>query len=161
MDAILFFECFHHCSDHLRLIDAPYKAIKEDGKVYFAAEPITKDFPISWELRLDGESLWVIRKNGWLELGFTEQYFVQTLKKFGWPVEKHTTDSSSWGTVFEATKWKKYSRKFSASDPIIRSQVGVKNNDGLIVSTDAAGYLIYGPYVSLHAGNYVASILFF
>lgn len=160
VDAILFFECFHHCSDHLRLIKALDQAVKEDGKVYFAAEPITQDFPIPWGLRLDGESLWAIRKFGWLELGFTEQYFVQTLKLFGWIVEKHTTDSSSWGTVYEATKWKKYSRKFLASDPIIRTQVGDKNNDGLIVSTDAAGYLVYGPYVSLLAGRYVASILF-
>lgn len=106
VDAILFFECFHHCSDHLRLIKALDKAVKNDGKVYFAAEPITADFPLPWGLRLDGESLWAIRKLGWLELGFSEQYFIQTLKKFGWMVEKHTTDSPSWGTVYEAKKWK-------------------------------------------------------
>lgn len=160
VDSILFFECFHHCSDHLRLIKALNEAVKEDGKIYFAAEPITQDFPIPWGLRLDGESLWAIRKYGWLELGFTEQYFVQTLKKFGWNVEKYTTESSSWGTVYEAIKWKKYSRKFLASESIIRSQVGVKNNDGLIVSTDADGCLLYGPYVNLFAGRYVASLLF-
>lgn len=160
VDAILFFECFHHCSDHIRLIKALDKAVKEDGKVYFAAEPITQDFPIPWGLRLDGESLWAIRKFGWLELGFNEQYFTQTLKKFGWILEKHTIDSPSWGTVYEATKWKKYSGKFLVSDPVIHTQVGVKNNDGLLVSTGAAGYLVYGPYVSLRAGKYVALIIF-
>lgn len=160
VDAVLFFECFHHASDHLRLIKALEKATKEDGKIYFAAEPIIPDFPIPWGLRLDGESLWAIRKFGWLELGFTERYFVQTLKRFGWTVEKHVTDSSTWGTVYEATKWKKYSRKFLASDPMICTQIGIKNDDGLIASNGSVGYLVYGPYISLLTGRYVAAVVF-
>ena len=104
VDAVLFFESFHHASDHLRIIKALDTAVKDDGKVYFAAEPIIPDFPIPWGLRLDGESLWAIRKFGWLELGFTEEYFLQTLKKFGWVAKKYTTTSSSWGTVYEATR---------------------------------------------------------
>jgi 2-polyprenyl-3-methyl-5-hydroxy-6-metoxy-1,4-benzoquinol methylase len=104
VDAVLFFECFHHCSDHLRLIKNLDKAVKDNGKVYFAAEPITSDFPIPWGLRLDGESLWAIRKMGWLELGFSEQYFIQTLTKYNWILQKKVSASLPWVTVFEATK---------------------------------------------------------
>jgi len=160
VDAILFFECFHHCSDHLRLIKALGNAVKEDGKVYFAAEPITSNFPIPWGLRLDGESLWAIRKHGWLELGFTEDYFLQTLKKFGLVANKHTTTSTSWGTVYEAVKQNTYSRTFFGSDPMIRTQIGVKSNDGSMVSDGSTGYLIYGPYINLPSGKYVVALLF-
>jgi cyclopropane fatty-acyl-phospholipid synthase-like methyltransferase len=104
VDAVLFFESFHHCSHHLRLIKGLYNAVKEDGKVYFASEPITSDFPIPWGIRLDGESLWAIRRNGWLELGFSENYFLTTLQKFGWIVEKYVTNSLPWATVYEARK---------------------------------------------------------
>ena len=159
VDAILFFECFHHCSDHLRLIKMLDRAVKGDGRVYFAAEPITPDFPIPWGLRLDGESLWAIRKFGWLELGYAEWYFIKTLKKFGWTMEKHTTNSSPWGTVYEVAKWKKYSRRFLTSDSMIHTQIGIKNNNGLIAS-GSAGYLVYGPYISLPVGKYVARLSF-
>jgi len=160
VDAILFFESFHHCSDHLRIIRALDKAVKDDGKVFFAAEPVTPDFSVPWGIRLDGESLWAIRRHGWLELGFSERYFVGTLKKFGWAAEKHTTDASSWGTIYEATKYKPYSRKFLASDPMIRTQIGMKDNDGLLVTDGSAEYLVYGPYVSLPAGRHTASLSF-
>ena len=67
-DAAVFFESFHHCSDHMRLLRALRQAVKPDGRAYFAAEPILPDFPIPWGLRMDGESLWAIRSNGWMEL---------------------------------------------------------------------------------------------
>jgi hypothetical protein len=38
-------------------------------------------------LRLDGESLYQIRNNGWLELGFKEDYFVQLLESNGLKVD--------------------------------------------------------------------------
>src|SRR3954451_12501532 len=83
-DAVLFFECFHHCADHLGLLAALDRVVAPGGQVMFAAEPITNDIPYPWGLRLDGESLWAIRRNGWFELGFHEDYFVRTLERFGW-----------------------------------------------------------------------------
>ena len=35
-------------------------------------------------MRLDGSALWAIRKNGWMELGFREDYFAQALLRSGW-----------------------------------------------------------------------------
>jgi 2-polyprenyl-3-methyl-5-hydroxy-6-metoxy-1,4-benzoquinol methylase len=103
-DAILFFESFHHASDHLRVIRALAKAVKPGGKVIFAAEPITDQFPIPWGLRMDGESLWAIRKHGWLELGFQETYFRETLAMHGWTYTKHHCPETPAGTVLVATR---------------------------------------------------------
>lgn len=103
-DAVLFFECFHHCSDHQSLIASLDAVVAPGGKVIFAAEPITDDFPIPWGLRLDGESLWAIRKNGWLELGFQETYFRKLLAHHGWKVDKSVCPDTPWGVIFIATR---------------------------------------------------------
>jgi 2-polyprenyl-3-methyl-5-hydroxy-6-metoxy-1,4-benzoquinol methylase len=87
-DCVLFFECFHHCARHNDLLDLMDTLVAPGGQIAFAAEPITDDFPAPWGLRLDGQSLWAIRKNGWLELGFTESYFIRSLMRRGWLVTK-------------------------------------------------------------------------
>jgi 2-polyprenyl-3-methyl-5-hydroxy-6-metoxy-1,4-benzoquinol methylase len=101
-DAAVFFESFHHCSDHLRLLKALRTAIKPDGRVYFAAEPIVPDFPIPWGLRMDGESLWAIRSNGWMELGYNETYFREALARTGWVATKYAYPDLGWAAVWEA-----------------------------------------------------------
>lgn len=101
-DAAVFFESFHHCSDHMRLLRALRQAVKPDGRAYFAAEPILPDFPIPWGLRMDGESLWAIRSNGWMELGYNEVYFRKALAQAGWSVTKHVYPDLEWAAVWEA-----------------------------------------------------------
>jgi ubiquinone/menaquinone biosynthesis C-methylase UbiE len=103
-DAVLFFESFHHCENHLQLLSGLDRVVLPGGRVLFAAEPITKWFPLPWGLRLDGESLWAIRRNGWLELGFRRSYFEQTLHRYGWKTDFHCLRSSPWGEVFVATR---------------------------------------------------------
>lgn len=103
-DAVLFFECFHHCADHHFLIKGLNKVVSPGGKIVFAAEPISDDFPIPWGFRLDGESLWAIRKHGWCELGFQETYFRELMDRHGWVLSKHVCPETPWGVVFVATR---------------------------------------------------------
>ena len=103
-DAAVFFESFHHCSDHLRLLAALRNAVKSDGRVYFAAEPILTDFPLPWGLRMDGESLWAIRSHGWMELGYNETYFREALARTGWTATKHVYPDLGWAAVWEARR---------------------------------------------------------
>jgi hypothetical protein len=100
----LFFECFHHCADHLKLIKQLPGMIKDSGIIVFASEPIIEDFPVPWGLRLDGMSVWSIRRFKWLELGFKESYFVRTMLKHGWIVEKKTCIDTHLGVVFLARR---------------------------------------------------------
>lgn len=103
-DAILFFECFHHCGDHLGLLRDIKPMLSDSGILLFAAEPITDSFPLPWGVRMDGMSVWSIRKFKWLELGFKESYFVRTLSKLGWIVQKITYNNSLLNTIFLAKK---------------------------------------------------------
>ncbi len=86
-DVILFFESFHHCQDHRRLLRQLHDLLAEGGVVLFVAEPIV-DLPYPWGLRLDGQSLWAMRQLGWLELGFDRSYFMQALRDTGWVGER-------------------------------------------------------------------------
>jgi SAM-dependent methyltransferase len=83
-DAVVFFECFHHCSDHMRLLQNLRTLVKPDGFVAFGGEPITNWMPYPWGVRTDGISVWSIRTHGWLELGFQPSYFLDVLKRTGW-----------------------------------------------------------------------------
>lgn len=104
-DAAIFFECFHHCADHMRLLRALRTAVKPDGRVYFCAEPILPDFPLPWGLRMDGESLWAIRNNGWMELGYRDDYFREALTRTGWTATRHALPGLEWAAVWEARRF--------------------------------------------------------
>jgi 2-polyprenyl-3-methyl-5-hydroxy-6-metoxy-1,4-benzoquinol methylase len=103
-DAVLFFESFHHSSDHLGLLEQLDRIVAPGGALVFAAEPISDALPAPWCLRLDGESVWAIRKNGWFELGFQERYFRDTLERFGWTAAHSVCADTPWGSVFVARR---------------------------------------------------------
>ncbi len=100
-DAVVFFESFHHCLEHRALVS---QLSSLTDRVVFAGEPITDDFDVPWGIRLDGESLWAIRRNGWFECGFREDYFRGLMTAHGWTITKHVLDGVPAGTVFVATR---------------------------------------------------------
>lgn len=103
-DAALFFECFHHCADHLRLLRNLDAMIEPDGLVAFASEPIA-DFPHPWGfVRTEGQTLWSIRRYGWFELGFDSSYFLRTLLRFGWLPYRQRSDVAPLADVIVARK---------------------------------------------------------
>lgn len=100
-DATLFFACFHHCDDHLRLLRALHRTIVPGGRVFLASEPIISNYGTPWGVRMDGEALWAARNFGWLELGFDEGYFKDALALTGWHGTKHYCDTVPWAAVWE------------------------------------------------------------
>jgi SAM-dependent methyltransferase len=82
-DAAVFFESFHHCADHLALLERLHHIVRPGGVVLFAAEPVQR-LAYPWGPRLDGLSVWSSRTYGWLELGFDRHYFDAALRRTGW-----------------------------------------------------------------------------
>lgn len=103
-DAVVFYECFHHCFQHTEMLQKLNKLIIKDGIIVFAGEPIANIFPYPWGIRLDGQSVWSIRKFGWMELGFTDNYFFETLKKYGWSCKKYISHDCPWQSVIIAKR---------------------------------------------------------
>lgn len=91
-DIAVFFESFHHCSDHLAMLSKLRSMVTTGGIVAFAGEPISS-FRYPWGLRLDGLSLFCTRTYGWLELGFDNRYFALALRRTGWTAERYRSRS--------------------------------------------------------------------
>ncbi len=102
-DAVLFFECFHHCADHLRMLRQLHDLVTDDGVVVFGAEPIGP-MTMPWGIRMDGMSVWSIRKFGWFELGFEPDYFGAALKRTGWSATSMVSGDVPHCSVFVARK---------------------------------------------------------
>ncbi|MDP9604714.1 Methyltransferase domain-containing protein [Variovorax sp. YR750] len=102
-DAVLFFECFHHCADHLRLLKAIPKVLKPGGRLVLAGETINNALPYPWGINPDGQAIYCIRRFGWLELSFRENYILGLLDELGWNVTKHNFINAM-GVTYVATR---------------------------------------------------------
>jgi 2-polyprenyl-3-methyl-5-hydroxy-6-metoxy-1,4-benzoquinol methylase len=129
-DAILFFESFHHCADHLRLLRALGPALSPDGHIYFGAESIYPDFPVPWGIRTDGQSLWAIRRNGWLELGFRPDYFHDALRRAGLSAQVHTFTDLPWLTIWDAKVGASNKIQIAAPNSTLAAQTDVQSQSG-------------------------------
>jgi SAM-dependent methyltransferase len=106
-DRILFFEAFHHAFDFLDLLDALKKRLNLGGFIVFCGEPIlgamTDSVPYPWGPRLDGLSVYAIRRNGWMELGFAHEFFVSALCRAGYDVAFHPSLDCGRACAYTAT----------------------------------------------------------
>ena len=169
-DAIIFFESFHHCSNPLGLLRRLPKLLEPEGMVVFAGEPIVAKgcpaVPYPWGLRLDGLSLWFIRKLGWLELGYQEPYLLGLLERLGWNVVRKPSALSATMGIWMAKRKIEDSpaalpksgtpaQTWAAASPALRSQFKQDEVVGAgIQSRGQIGYLLFGPYASLDSGFY-------
>lgn len=103
-DYALFVSAFHHCIDHVELLKKIHRSLKHQGKILFCDEPINEAFEVPWGIRMDGESLWAIRRLGWLELGFQENYFRECLHAAGFVLEKHVFSAERAAIIWIARK---------------------------------------------------------
>lgn len=101
-DAILFFECFHHCLDHISLIGRLKRLLKPGGQVVLCGEAIyCEGFDYPWGVRLDGHSVWAIRNYGWMELGFRESYILDLMMRHEFRVDLlELPEAGALGTLY-------------------------------------------------------------
>lgn len=149
-DAILFFECFHHAADHLGLLRSLHCALKPGGRIYLGAEPILADFPVPWGLRLDGQSLWSIRKFGWMELGFSDAYFQRALETTGWTGTRRDAPAPGTWVLRRSDE----AIRIPATSPRMGTVTGTRIGAGIAVSDAGDGYCLFGPYETLAPGRY-------
>lgn len=93
-DGALFYESFHHCADPVAMLERLQVLVRPGGRLVFAAEPID-DFAMPWGVRLDGQSVWSMRRYGWLELGFETSWFFEALRRAGWVGRRYRSHAIS------------------------------------------------------------------
>jgi ubiquinone/menaquinone biosynthesis C-methylase UbiE len=155
-DAVIFFESFHHCREFERLLRGLHRVLKPGGKIYFAAEPINRNFKTPWCVRLDGQSLLVARQNGWMELGFHSDFFSELLRRTGW-LGMEDAHPHFW-TAQRSSE----SMMLLATDDRIHSQAGTKVDGQLHIKAPGGPedpcYGLFGPGIALPPGRYHADI---
>lgn len=102
-DVVLFEASFHHFMDHYELLSQIMNEhLSEHGLVLLVNEPIIEEvaafLPYAWGPRFNGESLFQMRKRGWLELGFTAGYVREMCSRLGahlavFPINGSTVDT--------------------------------------------------------------------
>ena len=104
---ILFYESFHHCAEFRRVIRQIKHHLAPGGRVLLVGEPILRSpgryLPYPWGLRLDAEPVAQVRRFGWLELGFTEEYLLRLFTDAGFLARRIDCEPSVLGTgyIFE------------------------------------------------------------
>jgi hypothetical protein len=86
------------------MVDRLGTLVAPSGKILFSSEPIDYKQPYPWGLRLDGQSVWAIRRNGWLELGFNIRYFRALMAQRGWRLEHRALPGCGMAQVIVATR---------------------------------------------------------
>lgn len=82
-DAAFFFQSLHHALHPHKLISELKKKLSDDGVIAFSGEPINAIWWKHWGIRLDFESLYVARKFGWFESGWSIEYITECFKRNG------------------------------------------------------------------------------
>ena len=83
-DIIIFEASFHHTGEPLRLMRSLKSKLSKNGKLFFLNEAFSNDFDRPWGVvRYDGESIFQIRKRGWLEFGYRLDFFIDLLSRTG------------------------------------------------------------------------------
>ncbi len=105
-DRIIFFESFHHAIDFGRLLGRLRQRLNPDGLLILCGEPVVGAFvpsvPYPWGPRLDGLSIFCMRRYGWMELGFTEPWLIEAMHRRGWLVDVSTLPSCGRATTYVA-----------------------------------------------------------
>jgi 2-polyprenyl-3-methyl-5-hydroxy-6-metoxy-1,4-benzoquinol methylase len=143
-DRIIFFEAFHHCFDHFDALLRIRELLKPDGFVCFSGEPIIPAdsvdrtiLPYPWGLRLDGEAMRSISEFGWMELGYSEPYFLELLGRCGYAVERHLCPTYSRGNVYIGRKFgSRYPIELDTVISTYRGQSGWHSTEGTHRWTD-------------------------
>lgn len=105
---ILFYEAFHHCADFRSVIHDIKRYLAPGGRILLVGEPILRGksryLPYPWGLRLDAEPIAQVRRFGWLELGFTEEYILRLFTDEGFVARRIDCESSIHGSgyIFQA-----------------------------------------------------------
>ena len=99
----VFYECFHHALNHDETLKRVTASLADGGFVLFGGEPILRDFPIDWGLRLDGHSIWAIRRYGWMELAYSEDYFIRLTRRHHLALSRHEApELGAFGLAYKA-----------------------------------------------------------
>ncbi|WP_372396975.1 class I SAM-dependent methyltransferase [Azospirillum sp. HJ39] len=181
-DAAYFFQSLHHCIRPWQLISILKEKIVDGGVIGFTGEPIQKSWWKHWGIRLDYESVYVARKYGWFESGWSHKFIrdcfernSMKLKFFsgghgGGEIAIASADENRLAAIAgraRALGHAEVMRSGNESQPSEHYQTQIGEAAELCgrtafrtsVPRRNGSYLCFGPYATLEPGHYSVSLL--
>lgn len=96
-ELILFYECLHHATRPWEVLKKMARILSKQGQLFMATEPVQSIWWKHWGLRLDPLSVYCIRKFGWFESGWSEDFLCEMVCRAGlffFPVANPTVPES-------------------------------------------------------------------
>lgn len=84
--AAFFFQSLHHCLRPWVLIETLKGKIVADGVIAFTGEPVQAGWK-NWGIRMDQESIYVARKFGWFESGWSHDFIRECFARNGFTLK--------------------------------------------------------------------------
>lgn len=82
-DMAFFYESLHHSVRPLDTLRRIADFLGPKGRIVFAGEPVNTIWWPHWGMRLDAESVYVMRKHGWFESGWSAEFISECLRRAG------------------------------------------------------------------------------
>jgi SAM-dependent methyltransferase len=179
-DGAFFFQSLHHALRPWDLIAQLKLKLTDKGIIAFTGEPVQSQWK-HWGLRRDEASLYVARKYGWFESGWSQEFITSCFARNGLKLIL-LTGGHAGGLMGIASKdverhdqilAKAKTLGFHAIDlstggcrvQNYLSQIGVFSDSNSIrptirtVRNHIGGYLCHGPYIALKPGQYRVSFV--
>lgn len=179
-DAAFFFQSLHHCLRPWDLIEQLKTKILQGGVIGFVGEPVQKNWWENWGIRLDPESIYVARKRGWFENGWSHGFIRECFERNGLALAFFTgglvggaigiaTDSPErLDAVRQQARALGLSEIYRVDDLAIPDTLFLSRSGAptsligrpaFVQLPDRKGALIHGPYVDLEPGLYQVSLI--
>jgi cyclopropane fatty-acyl-phospholipid synthase-like methyltransferase len=101
---IWFYESFHHCLEFQTVISRLREHLAEGGRVLLGGEPIVEKendaVPYPWGVRLHSEVVAIVRRQGWFELGFSEEFLFRMFERAGFRGERIECEPTLFGRLY-------------------------------------------------------------
>jgi len=105
VDAIVFYEAFHHCDHPFKLLDRCIDSLSPTGRLVFVADAFYENYYAPWGVRPDGHAVIAMANYGWLELGFDLDFFREQLTARGLTTELYVDPAlGAHGSILVASR---------------------------------------------------------
>lgn len=178
-DGAFFFQALHHCLRPWKLIADLKTKLHDDGVIAFVGEPVQSYWWQHWGVRLDPVSLYVARRDGWFESGWSHAFIRDCFERSGFHLTFLTGgyrgDEIGIATRSETKRQTvlDFARKMGLEEVRMAGSVGGDRQyqSNLGEDTRLLGRpafrqvrkgkdaLVYGPYADVAAGKYEVSML--
>ncbi len=168
--AAFFFQSLHHCLRPWKLVEALKKKLVEDGVIGFAGEPLQSHYWKAWGLRLDQESLYVARKFGWFESGWSHDFIRDCFEANGFTLKFFSGGHGGGDIGIASSSQKKLddvtakaaslglternAQQYSYFTQIGERSLATGKGGYSTKPGHAGGFLCYGPYIKLAPGRH-------